>query len=62
MKNIQNNQKSIIKSIPAYEFWENVKKKSANIKSQDLYQMFVISKKKTIPWGMALKIYRKYIS
>ncbi len=42
--------------------FENVKKKSANLKSQDLCQMFVISKKKTIPWGMALKIYRKSIA
>jgi hypothetical protein len=42
--------------------FENVKKKSANLKSQDLCQMFVISKKKTIPWGMALKLYRKSIA
>ena len=55
MKHIQNNQKSIGKPIPASDF-KNIKKKSAN-------QKFVISiKKTTVPYGMDLKIYRKYIA
>jgi len=47
MKHIQNNQKSIGKSVlqPIY------------LKSRDFCQMFVISKKKTIPPGMEIKIY-----
>jgi hypothetical protein len=61
MKHIQNNRKSRGKSIPAYVF-KNFKKKSANLKSQTLCQMFVIYEKKTIPKGMNLKIYRKSIA
>ena len=41
---------------------KNLKKKSANQKSQDFCQMLVISKKKTLPQGMDLKIYRKSIA
>ena len=37
-------------------------KQSTNQKSQDFCQMFVISKKKTIPQAMYLKIYRKSIA
>jgi hypothetical protein len=37
-------------------------KKSTNQKSQDFCHMFVISKKKTIPQAMDLKIYRKSIA
>ena len=37
-------------------------KKSTNQKSRDFCQMFVISKKKTIPQAMYLKIYRKSIA
>jgi hypothetical protein len=33
------------------------RKKSKNQKSQDFCQMFVIYKKKTIPYGMDIKIY-----
>ncbi len=57
MKNVQNNQKPIEKSIQAYGFKKS--KKSANQKSEDLCQMFVTYKKKTILKGMDYKIYRK---
>jgi hypothetical protein len=49
MKHTQNNQKSIGKSIPAYGFLKSQEKNPANRKSRDFCQMFVISKKKTIP-------------
>ncbi len=42
--------------------FKNLKKKSANQKSWHFWQMFVISKKKMIPLGMDLKIYRKSIA
>jgi hypothetical protein len=53
--------KFIGKSKPASGFW-NLKKKSANQKSCDFCQMFVIPRKKTIPLGMDLKMYRKSIA
>jgi hypothetical protein len=53
MKHIQNNQKTIGRSISALGF-ENFKKKSAKQKSQDFCQMFVLSKKKTLPQGVEL--------
>ncbi len=58
MKHIINNQKSIGKSIPAYGFKKISRKKSVNQKYRDFCQMFVIYKKKFIPQGMDLKIYR----
>jgi hypothetical protein len=61
MKQIQNNQKSIRNSIPAYGFLKSKEKKSAKQKSQDFCQTLVISKKKTMPEGMDLKICRKSI-
>jgi hypothetical protein len=48
MKKIQNNQKSVGKSKPAYDF-KNIQKKIHEPKVSRLLQMFVISKKKTIP-------------
>jgi hypothetical protein len=49
MKHIQNNQKSIEKSInQPLEFKKISRKKSTNQKSQDFWQQFGISKKKTI--------------
>ncbi len=69
MNQIQNNQKSIVKSIPAYGFVKSQEKLNQTKKSQDFCQMFVIFKKKartlgkkSIPQGMDLKIYRKYIA
>jgi hypothetical protein len=59
MRHIQNNQKSIGKSIAGYGF-KNLKKKNPPTKS--LCKMFVISKKKTISYGMDLKINRKSIA
>jgi hypothetical protein len=59
MNQIQNNQKSIGKSIPG-----NLKisrKKFANSKSRDFCQIFGISNKKSIGQGMDLKIYIKSI-
>jgi hypothetical protein len=41
MKHIQNNQKSIGKSMPAYGFKKSQEKKSSNQKSQDFCQIFV---------------------
>ncbi len=58
----KNNQKSIGKSIPAYGLKISKKKKSANQKSGDFWQNFVISIKKTILLGMDWKIYRKSIA
>jgi hypothetical protein len=37
-------------------------KKTAYRNSQNFCHMFVISKKKTIPWGMDSKIYRNFIA
>jgi hypothetical protein len=54
MKHIQNNKKYIEKSMPALDF-KNIKKKSANQKSRDFCQMFVISKMKTIPLRYGFK-------
>jgi hypothetical protein len=49
MKRIQTTKNPLKKSIPAYEF----------LKSQEkIRKMLVISKKKTIPWGMDFLIYR----
>ncbi len=39
--------------------FKNCKKKSANQKSRDFPQIFVISDKKSIGKGMDVKIYRK---
>ncbi len=39
-------------SLRIFKIW---RKKSTNQKSWDFCQMFVISKKKTIPWGMDQK-------
>jgi hypothetical protein len=43
MKHIQNNQKSVGKSMPAYEF-ENSQEKNLRTKSRDFCQMFVRKK------------------
>jgi hypothetical protein len=50
MKQIQNNGKSIGKSIPTYGF-KISRKKSANQKSRDFSQMFMISKKENHTLG-----------
>ncbi len=55
MKPIRNNQTSNT----SLEILKIFFKKSSNQKSPDLCQMFVISKKETIPQGMDLKNYRK---
>ncbi len=47
MKHIQNNQKSIGKSIPVNGF-EKSQERSENQKSQDFRQMLVISKKENL--------------
>jgi hypothetical protein len=56
-----NNKKFIGKSIPAYGFKKSQEKKSANQKSQDFCQIFVICNKKILRLGNGFKIYRKSI-
>ncbi len=58
MKHIQSNQKSTGKSIAGYGF-KNLKKKIHEPKV--FCKMFMISKKKTISYGMDLKIHKKNI-
>ncbi len=47
--------------MPAYGFYKSPNK-FVDQKFRDFCQMFVISKKKTIPQGMDLKIYIKSIA
>jgi hypothetical protein len=49
MKHSQNSQKNHRKIYTSLWILKNLKKKSVNQKSADFCQMFVISKKKTIP-------------
>jgi hypothetical protein len=42
--------------------FKNLNKKPADQKSRDFCQMFAIPKKKTISYGMDLKIFRKSIA
>ncbi len=62
MKHIQNNQKSILTIHPPKQpmDFKNSRKKKKSFET--FCQMFVISKKKTKPWCMHLKIYRKSIA
>ncbi len=63
MKHILNNHNSIGNPYqPIILDFKMSRKKSAHQKFQDFCQMFVISKKKTIPYGMDFKIYRKSIA
>jgi hypothetical protein len=58
VKQIQSIKKSRGKSVQPMDF-KISRKKSANQKSRDFYQIFVISNKKSIGYDMDLKIYRK---
>jgi|688.fasta_scaffold830787_1 hypothetical protein len=62
MKHIQYNQRPVEKSNYPMNFKNLQKKKPRTKKSQNLCQMFVISKMKTMPQGMDLKIFRKSIA
>jgi hypothetical protein len=62
MEYIQNNQKSVGKSIPAYSYKKSQEKNPGTKSLETFTKMFVISKKKNKPKGMNLKIFRKSIA
>jgi len=59
MKHIQNNQKSIGKTIPAYGF---LKSQERNLHTKRLLLNVCDFQKETIPQGMDLKVYRKSVA
>jgi hypothetical protein len=66
MKQIQKKQKSIVKSIPAYGFKQSQEKPNQSKSLEAFVKCVWFPKKKartvgkkSIPWGMDLKIYRK---